>query len=350
MRLLLALGLALAILFVGCKGAGDHSIADGSVTPNRFAPQVITGLEHGYIDSVFVNKDATRIYFLYSILAPLEFLGVTTPGNCAHGALPFGHQIVSGVEWNSDLYYIEWNGASWSAPVNLGANINSLGNECCLWLNDGETEIIFYRGTDLDNNGNSGDLGAPISGNYRAVRASRNSAWGAATALSTAYGTDNQSNSVFRHDIHKTPSGNLYLWGKDAGGSKTLLFGQWNGTGYDAPAAIAGSVTEDTQPWVNASETALVFNHRALDGTTSLRKMTRASASDAWSAPSVLPTSGFADSKGAILWGEPSFDASQSFMLYVQFDTTDSLCWKSDIMYAPGNLESGFSSPVKLTR
>ena len=165
-----------------------------------------------------------------------------------------GQTLGAGLDWNTDLYYIEWNGSSWSAPINLGSAVNgtavnSLGNECCEWLNETETEIIFYR----DNFDLLADLGP--RGNFRATRATRNDPWSTPVLLPGDYGSGNQSSTIYRHDIHKTASGDLYLWEHDNSllNKGRLLFGKWNGSGWDAQVTIAGSDSSDdeTQPWVS---------------------------------------------------------------------------------------------------
>jgi hypothetical protein len=322
--------------------------ADNSRIAHKFDAAMLPDLKP-YVDSVFITKNGNRIYFLHSIYAPLVMNGTSLPGACPTGRQLPDHITVPGLEWNSDLYYIEWSGSNWSSPVNLGSQINTFGNECCIWLNDAETETIFYRGTDLDGDGVSGDLGLPPSGNYQAFRTDKNAAWGPATALSGTYGVTNQANSNYRHDIHKVPSNNYYLWERDAGGNKRLLFGVWNGLSYDAPTLIPGSVHEDTQIWAADDERTIVYNHRT-GVTTDLYQMKRASSADPWSAPAQITTVGFEDPIGGRVWGEPAFDSSLSYMLYVRFNTADTSCWSADLMYAPGNLTDGFGPPITLTR
>jgi hypothetical protein len=152
-------------------GCGDDGEEDG--TPDRFAAssmqQVLGG--SGYIDSIFLTKDASRLSFTRSIFRPLVLLGVTPPACCPVAAPWPGQVSAPGLEWNTDLYYVEWNGAAWSSPVNVGTGVNTLGIECCVWVNDDETEIIFYRDTDLDGDGSDEDLGLPATGTYVATRA-----------------------------------------------------------------------------------------------------------------------------------------------------------------------------------
>jgi len=331
-------------LLSGCGGGTSDS-----PPPEKFSASVLSAyLTGGYIDSIFITKDARRVYFIYSIYPPRVLNSGTPPASCNIGTPLPGHIAVPGLEWNTDIYYVEWNGSNWSAPINVGAPVNTLGMECCMWLNNDETEMIFYRGTDLDGDGIDGDVGLPPTGNYRVTRTSRTAPWGTPVALSGDYGILNQSNTVYRHDIHQAPSNNYYLWETDVIGNKHLLFGNWNGVGYDAPTPIFGSINEDTQPWVSDDETRLVYNHRNVSGTSDLFSMTRANASAPWGIPSQIPTVNFDDQNANRIWGEPSFDASQTFMLFIRFNTLDPNCWSAEIMYAPGDFVNGFTTPTKL--
>jgi len=255
------------------------------------------------------------------------------------------HISMPGLEWNSDIYYIEWTGSLWNKPKNLGSNINTVGNECCVWVSPDEREMIFYR----DSLGLTA-LGA--SGNYRATRADRNAAWSAPTLLPGVYGSKNQSTTKYRHDIHKTAGNDLYLWEKDPA-SKTgakLLYGKYNGSGWNAPVVIAGtdSLADETQPWVSSDELTLLFNRRDVSGDTTLMRMTRASKTKEWSGLTEVPLSNFGDSNGLKVWGEPTFSALENAMLYIRFNTSKDP-WRTEMMYAPGTSVKGFGAPVSLT-
>ena len=331
-------------LIFGCGSSSENSIPKG-----KFDASVLSAhLTGGYIDSIFMTKDASRVYFIHSIYPPKVLNGATPPASCGSASQLPGHITATGLEWNTDIYYVEWNGSNWSAPINVGSPVNTLGMECCMWLNSDETEMIFYRATDLDGDGIDGDVGLPQTGNYITTRASRSDPWGTPVALTGDYGTTNQSNTVYRHDIHKVPSNNYYLWETDASGNKRLLFGNWNGAGYDTPALMPGTIDEDTQPWVSDDETTLIYNHRDASGTSDLYSMTRANTGAVWGAPTQIPTADFDDQNVSRIWGEPSFDTSQTFMMFIRFNTTDTNCWSAEIMYSPGNFISGFATPVKL--
>lgn len=312
-----------------------------------FARGAITSPNGGYIDSIFINPTGDRIYFLHSIKSVNDFM---TGGSAYPTVEPLtGHTSAPGLEWNSDLYFIEWDGASWSAPRNLGgaadgSSINSPGNECCMWLNDSETEIIFYRDTF--------DLGAlGPRGNFRATRASRNEPWSAPVLLPGDYGSGNQSSTVYRHDIHKTASGDLYLWEHDAAlaNKGRLLYGKWNGAGWDGPVGIAAADSSDdeTQPWVSRDERCLLFNRRDSSGNTSLMRMVRASAADDWGPASEVPIHGIADSNGRAVWGEPTLPSAEGSMLFIRFET-DQLPWKARMMFSAGQAAQGFGTPIPL--
>ena len=191
-----AVGVILALAMLGCEKAADDDpppaqpAADAQMPPatdggggadddGRFQPGSMPDAlsNGGYIDSPFLNRAGDRFYFIHSIFAPAVLEARATPEACSDLQVPQlpGHVTADGLEWNTDIYYVEWDGERWSEPVNLGAPINSLGMECCMWLNADETEIIFNRVSDLDSDGEDGDVGLPPTGNYRATRADRNS-------------------------------------------------------------------------------------------------------------------------------------------------------------------------------
>lgn len=241
----------------------------------------------------------------------------------------------------------------WSEPVNIGAPINSLAMECCIWLNDDETEIIFNTASDLDSDGVDEDLETRPTGNYIATRSDRNSPWNTPTPLPGMYGAASQNISNYRHDIHKSPSGNFYLWEKFANGDKLLVFGEYTGgtdsaPTYASPVVIEGSENHEMQLWVNDEETRLIFNHRQASGETQLYMRTRNSPSESWEAPSILNTPGFADPAGKNIWGESSFDHIESFMILARFNTSDSNCWTPELLYSVGDPDNGFNSPTVL--
>jgi len=310
----------------------------------------------GYIDSVFINRSGDRIYFIHSMYSPSVLDGFSTPDECAHAqASPLSdHVSISGLEWNTDIYFVEWDGSTWSEPVNIGAPVNTLGMECCMWLNDDETEIIYNSVSDLDGDGQDQDVKLAPTGNYRATRADRDSPWNTPEPLPGEYGTD-QDDTQYRHDIHKAPSGNLYLWEKFNNGDCLLRFGELTGGSendpeYASPVTIEGSTNYDTQVWANDTETRLIYNHRQANGETELYTLQRATSADAWGAPTAVSTTDFADSAGSEVWGEPTFDHSEEFMIFVRFDTTDSDCWTPDLMFSAGDPIDGYGTPKVLNK
>ena len=341
--------ISLFVIILGCINCNsdNDSNSNSDYVDERFAASSITSPVEGYIDSIFINAMGNRIYFLHSKLAPNDFLSGTI--NYSEAELLTGHTVGAGLDWNTDLYYIEWNGSSWSVPVNLGSaddgtKINSLANESCVWLNETETEIIFYRE----------NLGLPVlgeNGNYRATRATINDSWSQPVPLDATYGTVDQSTDRYRHDIQKTASGDLYLWEHDDTyvNKKRLLYGEWNDATWLAPVIVPGtdSADDETQPWVSADEMTLLFNRRAATGNTKLMCMTRADTSAAWSNLVEVSLDGFADPAGMTVWGEPTFSSSESYMLYIRFDTSKDP-WKADIMFSIGCPCSGFGPPVRL--
>jgi hypothetical protein len=312
----------------------------------RFLAGSIGSPLDGYTDSIFVNPAGDRIYFTHSFLTTTDFIGVTT--NQPHGATLPGQTLGAGLDYNTDLYYVEWNGTAWSAPTNLGSaidgtKINSLGNECCVWLDDSETEIIFYRDTfELS------ALGP--RGNYRATRADRNAAWGTPVLLSGKYGSLDQSTTRYRHDLQKTASGDLYLWEKD-GDTSTLQYGKCDGQGgNDAPVLVPGmealGVQHNTQPWISRDELTLLFNTRTT-GDTTLNRMTRPNRCTAWGNLTTVPITSFGDPSGVAVWGEPSFSRAENYMLFIRFDTSQT-GWPAQMMFSKGEPATGFQAPVKL--
>jgi hypothetical protein len=57
---------------------------------------------------------------------------------------------------------------------------------------------------------------------------------------------------------------------------------------------------------------------------------------------------GFADPMGQNIWGEPSFGGSGDFMLFTRFDTRESACWSSGVLFAEGSVVDGFEAPIVL--
>lgn len=298
----------------------------------------------GYIDSTFLSHDENRLYFLYSTWNTSDFL-IGRPAECPQGPAFADSHITPGVEYATDLYYVEWDGGRWSEPRNLGSNVNTVGLECCMWLNDDETEVIFGSTSDQRN------------GNYIATRADKAAPWGTAQVMPGRYGPDGRGTvpgpggtTIYYEvtDLHRTPSKDLYGWETDKAGQERLVYGRWNGSANDEPVLIPGSEHHDTQVWVSDDELVMLYNHRINGPDTTLRTMTRGSRSAAWGAPSTLPTTGFADPNGLEIWGEPTFTADASSMLFVRFNTSDANCWRAEIMRARGTPTTGYSNPEVL--
>ena len=312
----------------------------------RFSPGSIANPMDGYTDSIFLNAAGDRIYFTHSFLTTTDFLGVTS--NQPHGAILPGQTVGAGIDYNTDLYYVEWNGTAWSVPINLGSaidgtKINSLGNECCVWLDDSETEIIFYRDTfDLPALGSRG--------NFHAMRTDRNAPWGTPVLLPGSYGSVDQSATRYRHDLQKTASGDLYLWEKD-GDTSTLQYGKSDGLGgNDAPKLIPGmevlGTQHNTQPWISRDELTLLFNTRTT-GDTTLTRMTRPDRCAPWEGLTSVLTTGFNDPSGVAVWGEPTLSRSENYMLFIRFDTSQ-IGWPAQMMFSKGDPATGFQAPVIL--
>ncbi len=331
---------------------GSQAIGEGPFAECAMPTALHLG---GYIDSTFINKSGDRFYFIHSVFSPSVLSGQSSPKHCDHvqAELLPGHITTDGLEWNTDIYYVEWDGESWSEPINLGEPINSLGMECCMWLNDDETEIIYNTVSNLDGDEEDEDLGLPPTGNYRATRADRDSPWSDPEPLPGVYGIEEQAWDHGRHDLQKVPSGNLYLWEKTPEGDNLLVFGERTGgaddePSYASPATISGTTNYETQLWVNDAETRLVFNHRQADEETEIYTRERATDSDAWADPTTVSTPGFADEAGNNIWGELSFDQTESFMILTRFNTSDSTCWTPDLLVTHGDVDSGFGTPTVL--
>lgn len=299
----------------------------------------------GYIDSIFLSYDSNRLYFLYSTWNTSDFLGGRVPQECPHGPTFADMRIVAGLEYATDLFFVEWDGNRWSAPQSVGSNVNSAGLECCVWLNDDETEMIF------------GSTSGDRNGNYMSTRADKGAPWGVAQVMAGRYGPDGRETvpgpngtSIYVEvtDLHRTPSRDLYGWETDRAGMERLVYGRWNGSSNDAPVVIPGSEHHDTQVWVSDDELVMLYNHRTQGIDTTLRTMTRPSRTAAWSAPSTLPTPGFADPNGLEIWGEPTLTADGTSMLFVRFNTRDSNCWRSEIVRARGTPGAGYADPEVL--
>lgn len=299
----------------------------------------------GYIDSPFLSHDGNRLYFLYSTFNTSDFLEGRAPQQCPHGPSFADSHIRPGLEYATDLFFVEWDGRRWSEPQNLGSNINSVGLECCTWLNDDETQIIFGSTSDDRN------------GNYMSTRADKNAAWGSAQVIPGQYGPDGRGTvtgpdgkPIYYEvtDLHRTPSGDVYGWQTDKMGLELLIYGRWNGSAFDNPVVIPGSEHHDTQVWVSDDELVMLYNHRGTGTDTTLRTMTRPSRDAPWGAPATLPTLGFADANGLHVWGEPTLTADGTSMLFVRFNTSDSNCWRSEIMRARGTPTTGYADPEVL--
>ena len=330
----------------GCGKTLATAMAAEIPSDGRFSAGAIGSPRDGYTDSIFINAAGDRVYFTHSFLTTTDFLGVTS--NQPHGATLPGQTVGAGIDYNTDLYYIEWNGTAWSVPINLsgaidGTKINSLGNECCVWLDDSETEIIFYRDTfDLP------ALGP--RGNFRASRTDRNAQWGTPVLLPGSYGSVDQSTVRYRHDLQKTASGDLYLWEKD-GDTSTLLYGSSDGLGGNsAPTLIPGmealGAQHNTQPWISRDELTLLFNTRTT-GDTTLNRMTRPDRCTSFGNLTSVPRVGFGDPSGVAVWGEPTLSRSENYMLFIRFDTSQ-VGWPAQMMISKGIPATGFQTPVQL--
>ena len=120
--------------------------------------------------------------------------------------------------------------------------------------------------------------------------------------------------------------------------------------GNSAPKLIPGmealGVQHNTQPWISRDELTLLFNTRTT-GDTTLTRMTRPDRCAAWGNLTSVPTTGFNDPSGVAVWGEPTLSRSESYMLFIRFDTSQ-IGWPAQMMFSRGVPATGFQAPVKL--
>jgi len=343
MQLLIMIFLFISII----AGCGDKGGRDGRVagdtdqsdnTDNQDGGGQMRSFPRGYVDSPFIIPDGSAIYFLHSVASTYDMLTANPSARPVTDYLP-GHQGQGGPYWwNTDIYVSYKNpDGTWGEPQNLGPNINTEHMECCPWVNDDQTVLIFTRESVTD---------PSLSGSFISRRENKGEPWGVPERLHGELG-DYATNGF--HNFHLTPGGDLYFetsypgnavlyWAKGIGGY------QW--AEAEPLDGVLQSDLDDTQPWLNGEETLLCFNRRDESGNTELLCADRPSPSSPWGSPSVVEVVDFADPAGALVWGEPSF-TEDGTMFFVRFDTSTT-GWDAELLQAPRNNDGSYGPPERL--
>lgn len=309
--------------------------------PPTFPEQPLSGKNFpgGYIDSPYVLRSGKAIYFLHSP-APVKGFGFPW-ADPATQPLPGHHAKDDPLFWfNSDLYVSRRNpDGSFGPPRNLGNQINTKHLECCVWVNEAETALLFTRES-LDNEDTS------PTGNYIVRRNSPDQPWGQPHRLSGELGRYLEGGRGI-HDLHPGKSGNVYGWSEKAGGH---IFAASGGLSHHpAPARMLKTFTpdgwHDSQPWVNSGETEMIFN-RWQDMDRELWFAKRPSRAVPWKRPQRIRLRGFADPNGHLVWGEPSF-TKEGTMYFVRFNTARE-GWAAELMSARKNPDGSYGPPERL--
>ena len=323
----------------------DYVTVSPPVSTGKWGLGVIASPSYGWTDSPFQNAAGDRIYFMHT---PYSILDVAAdPVGTSHaypvGAHLPGAQVSLLYPKYSDLFFVEWNGTTWSAPASIG-DINTANNgECCIWLSDDEKTAVIHRD------------GVDGKSNIIYSRADRNattwtlgfyfepSIWPANTQ--TNYNADVNFGPIsldayMAHSRAASVSANLGRILKSSAPSyaSRLSYSALDLTGYD-----------ETQPYISRNELTLLFNRRASGKPTTLQRVTRATTADTWNVASTeVVTTGFKDAFDSRLWGEISMDTTESYAIAVIFDTTVP-GWTSRLVHSVGTPTTSFATPTFLT-
>ena len=292
----------------------------------------------GYIDSPFIVPDGSTLYFIHSVVSTKDILTGNPDARPVTDFLP-GHQGQDGPYWwNTDIYVSHRNpDGTWGKPQNLGPPINTEHMECCVWVNQDQTVLIFTRESVND---------PSQSGSFISRRNSKNEPWGNPQRLPGILG-DYQTYGFT--DFHLSPAGNLYFWAKTTGDGVLYWARNLGPNSWSNPAPLPQNFQtslDETQPWVNDSETIIYFNRRGEDGNTELWTSTRTDPSVPWGTPQRVSVLGFADENGYRIWGEPSF-THDGKMFFVRFNTATK-DWDAELMFADQNADGRYGPPEKL--
>lgn len=299
---------------------------------------------NGHIDSPYVVPDGSALYFLQSPATPSRWfngdigLWIENGAPSTPDTQPLPGHMSAGTPmwWATDIYvsYLNEDG-TWSCPANVGEPINTIQSECCMWVSDDQTSMIFSRPS----------FEIALHGSFIAYRASVQDEWGTPERLYGALG--DLLNTTFTN-FHQTPSGNLYF-DTETTSDRLLYFAEHLGSGVYSEAELMPpafqSPDEDTQIWVNDTETELYYNYRDETGETLLMHATRPDITAQWSDPTSVELISFEDDNGLVIWGEPSFTADGT-MYYVRVNTANNLA--TELFRAPKNEDGSFGPPEPL--
>ena len=269
------------------------------------------------------------------------FLSLTIPWSTPATRPLSGHHGTDTLNWyNTDLYVSTRNpDGTYGMPRNLGSLVNTDHLECCPWLNDEQTVLVFTR----EGIGNSSETGTFVS-----RRPSRDAPWGAPERLPGDLGAYLNSEGI--HDLHVGPSGDVYGWSESQGGKLYGAPGDGAPTRrWGAPSVLELSYASDrseSQPWLNDAETRLYFNRWGEDGDRELCVAERPHRRAPWGRPRSLRLLGFADGAGRMIWGEPSFTRDGA-LYFVRFDTGRE-GWPAAFFRAPRNRDGSYGPPARV--
>ncbi len=145
----------------------------------------------------------------------IPFLYNSDKYSCAHPALSADGKILCfssdmpGGQGGMDLYKCEWNGTTWGAPINLGSEINTPGNEvfptitnegALMFSSDGLAGIggldLFQSELKSNSWSSPENIGSPLNSSYDDFGISYNS------TTRNGYFSSNRKNDGFNDDIY----------------------------------------------------------------------------------------------------------------------------------------------------
>ncbi|MBN2176223.1 MAG: hypothetical protein JW722_01025 [Demequinaceae bacterium] len=290
----------------------------------------------GYIDSAYAVPDGSALYFLHGVGSTIDMLQSNQDARPVTAHLP-GHQAADGgYWWNTDLYVSQSTGTGgWGEPQNLGSAINTEHMECCAWVSDDQTVLVFTRESVTE---------PSLSGSFLSRWDEETDTWGTPERLPGDLGDYEVTGFA---DFQLLPSGNLYFWSATLLGNGALYWAESTGPNEWAASTLLPDQfqtdLDETQPWVNDEETILCFNRRGEDANTQLLCATRGSADEEWGIPDVIPVEGMADANGLSVWGEPSF-SSEGSLYMIRFDTSVE-GWQAEILVSERQEDGSFGIP-----
>lgn len=307
-----------------------------------FPSQPLTGetFPDGYLDSPYVLPDGSAVYFLHS---PSPVKGFGFPWSSPACAPLAGHHATDqALYWfNSDLYVSRRNrDGSFGRPQNLGDAINTKHLECCPWVSDDETVLIFTRES-LDNSDKS------VTGNFISRRPNRNAPWGAPQRLPGPVGRYLEGGGGL-HDLHLAADGDIYAWSEKPRPGRIFRLRRTGPWAWAAPEPVelgAPKGVSQSQPWIDRSGTLMAFN-RWTDMDRELWFARRSGRRAKWGQATRVPLRGFEDPNGHLVWGEPSF-LRDGTLFFTRFNTARP-GWAAELMEAPRNPDGSYGPPRKV--